>query len=243
MRPDLQHLRTTLGSGLIVLLPFLMVVFALGLVFRLMRDLTDWLYVAVLEGPLGEKTLTALGLPHGPIEELPTLMQWALSGVSVLSTLALVYVLGLASRYVAGRRAVKVAEDLVDRIPMAGPIYGASKQVLDAFSGDRGRAFQEVVLAPYPSATLRSVAFVTNSGILDADGAELLTLFIATTPNPTTGFVFLARRQDCIALPWSLDLALRAVMSAGVLMPPQVPWSRASDAAVASGAPPDSSPP
>jgi uncharacterized membrane protein len=215
-----HHLRATFTAGLVAFLPFVAVILVVGFVLGFMRGATLWLFEAVLLSPLGAPLLAIVGPEATDLDDLPTLVRLGVSAASVLATLLTVYLLGLATRQVAGRRAMRVAEKVVDRIPLAGTVYTASKQVLHAFTGEGNAAFQKVVLAPFPNRATMSVAFVTKELADKITGEPLYAVFIATTPNPTTGFVFMVRQSDCVELDWTLEMALEAVMSGGMLMPP-----------------------
>lgn len=135
----------------------------------------------------------------------------------------LLYVLGAVTANVLGRRLVHLGEAVVDRIPFVKAIYQATKNVVGTMSGGGKRAFRQVVLVPFPASDTRSVGFVTKE-FRDRDtGEPMYAVFMATAPNPTTGFVLVLKQSDVVKLDWSVELAVKAVMSGGVLMPDTVP--------------------
>jgi len=93
------------------------------------------------------------------------------------------------------------------------------KQILVSFSGDQTQNFHRVALIPFPQDRMRSVGFVTNVFTDSVTGEELCMVFIATTPNPTTGYLQIVRRSEITELDWSVEEAIRTVMSAGILKP------------------------
>lgn len=227
------RLRTRLTAGLILVIPIWITVLLVGFVFGLLRDASLWMVEGLLISPLGLPLLerwnvSAEQLLSKGMVVLPTALQWALSIVSALLTAAAIYSLGVITSNIVGRRLVGAAEAVVDRLPIVKTIYHASKQVLETFAGQSGQSFQRVVLVPFPSQTCRSVAFVTGSSRGRTDGVEYYTVFIATTPNPTTGFVFVVPRSEVVELDWTIEEAVKVVMSGGVLVPSLLPLRRDS---------------
>jgi len=111
-------------------------------------------------------------------------------------------------------------------LPLIKTVYRACKQILEAFAGDAKQEFQRVVLVPFPCMEIRSVGFITSiTKDLDT-GEDICSVFLTTTPNPTSGYVLLVRRTDLIELDWSVEYAFSVIMSAGAMIPPQVPLVR-----------------
>lgn len=82
------------------------------------------------------------------------------------------------------------------RVPLVKTVYHALKQIFSSFAGDQTQNFQRVALVPFPQDRMRSVGFVTNVFKDSVTGEELCTVFIATTPNPTTGYLQIVRRCE-----------------------------------------------
>jgi uncharacterized membrane protein len=115
---------------------------------------------------------------------------------------------------------------LLRRIPIVKSIYSSVKQVSDTLFSSSGNAFREAVLVQYPRAGSWTIAFVT--GKPGGEAAEHLqgdyvSLYVPTTPNPTSGFFLMAPRADVIALKMSVDEALKYIISMGVVAPPLPP--------------------
>ena len=109
---------------------------------------------------------------------------------------------------------------IVARIPLVRSIYSAVKQVLHTIFSSDGQAFRRVLLIEYPRKGLWSVAFQTAGGIKKAEAQlqqQLLTVFVPTTPNPTSGFLLMVNKDEVIELEMSVDSALRFVISLGVV--------------------------
>ena len=137
--------------------------------------------------------------------------------------MAALYFFGAIATNVAGKRIVRLGESVVERVPIVPVIYHASKKVLETLVGDSARPFQRVVLAPFPNKETASVGFVTRETKDMHTGAVLLTVFVPTAPNPTTGFVFVIKPADVVEVNWSAEEAIKIIMSGGVLMPESIP--------------------
>ena len=202
-------------------------------VFRVMRDASLWIVEVLLLSPAGEPLLARWRLPEQRIAEagldaLPLTLQWCIGGTAVLLTVSALYILGAVATNVVGRRVIRLVETLVSRVPFVTVIYHASKKVLETMTGEGAQGFQRVVLVPFPNRAMYSVGFVTNVSKEQQTGKVLYTVFVATSPNPTTGFVFVIRPAEVVELNWSIEEAVKVIMSGDVLMPDQVSCTESS---------------
>lgn len=221
--------RTRVMAGLIVVLPIYVTIVVVRFVFEIMRDSSQWVVYGILEGGWMQ------WLPEGwqfewqgfTRDELQgSRIQWGIAIFSVFLTVFILYTIGLMTANIVGHRTLALFERIVDRVPLVKTAYRLPKQILASFathSGD-GPKFQRVALVPYPSRETRSIGFITGSCREHETGEEIVSVFVATTPNPTTGFVFLLRRSELIELDWTLEDGFQAMMSAGILMPGVVPF-------------------
>jgi uncharacterized membrane protein len=154
-------------------------------------------------------------------------MQWSVSLLSVALTVALLYLVGAVTTNVVAKRAVQFTDRLLDRLPFVKTIYNASKKVMQTIAGGGGRPFRKVVLVPFPNHVTHSVGFVTHTSQDQNTGETLYTVFVATAPNPTTGFVMVMNAASVVEVGWSVEEAVKIVMSGGVLMPDSVPLAGA----------------
>ncbi|MEJ2085131.1 MAG: DUF502 domain-containing protein [Acidobacteriota bacterium] len=195
------HFKRMLVTGLVILLPVTLTVYILKQIF----DLMDGIFSPVID--------SAIGL-YFPGAHVP--------GLGFLLTLLLVLFLGWLSTNVVGKRLIQMSERLICRIPVAKSIYSATKGVLEAVSTDQAEAFKRVVLIEYPKANIFALAFVTRwarwPSVHDKT-ADLLLVFVPTTPNPTSGFLLLVPRSEAIDLPISVEEGVRMVISGGILIP------------------------
>lgn len=228
-----KRLRSRFVAGLVLVVPIWITVVIMALIFRLLRDTSVWLIEAVLLTPFGDPLLSAWGLERGRLAHeglaaLPLSVELGVSALSVVLTIVLVYVLGAVTTNVLGKRLVRLAERVVDRVPLVRPVYYASKNVLKTITGEESRAFQQVVLVPYPTKQMQSLGFVTHTNEDARTGETLFTVFVPLAPHLTTGFVFVTPQSEVLELNWSMEQALKTIISAGLLMPDELPLVRAA---------------
>lgn len=143
-------------------------------------------------------------------------------GIGVLFSLAILLITGMIATNFFGQRIVAWGESILARIPLVRSIYNAAKQVINAVFSTNSQAFRKVVLIEYPRRGLWSIAFLTgtqNSQLSTHLGEEVYTLFIPTTPNPTSGFLIMVPKSQTKELDMTIDEALKFVISLGVMNP------------------------
>lgn len=199
--PLRTRLRRILLTGLVILVPVTLTIYILKVIF----DFMDGMFSPVVDRALQ---------PYFPGAHVP--------GLGFLLTLLVVLLLGWLSTNVVGRRLIYAAEGLIGRIPVAKSIYSATKGVLEAISFDQSDAFKRVVLIEYPKDDVFAVGFITRSAkwpSLDERTADVLLVFVPTTPNPTSGFLLLVPRSKAVDLPISVEDGIRMVISGGIVLP------------------------
>jgi uncharacterized membrane protein len=146
----------------------------------------------------------------------------ARAALSLAILLVVIYVLGAVARHVVGRRILGLGESLVLRLPFVKMVYSTSKQVVAAFQGQRRRAFKSVVFIEFPRPGMKAVGFVTGQVRL-ADGTAWETVFVPTTPNPTTGFLQLVPAGTAVQTGYTVEEGVKMIMSLGALTPTAEP--------------------
>lgn len=192
------HLKKRMISGVLVLCPLVITLFILKLIFS---------------------ALTAFVLPV--IKGLPVLKELpegVLLIIAILVALLLIYLVGMFTTHLIGRRFIQMGETLMMKLPIVKSVYFASKQVMDTFSSSTKAAFTATVLVSFPHPGARAIGFVTGT-ILDPDGRLLYRIFVATTPNPTSGFLILLPKEDVTFTDISVEDGIKMVVSGGMLAP------------------------
>ena len=143
-------------------------------------------------------------------------------GFGVILTLLVVFFTGLFTTNIIGQRLLMFWEGLLSRIPVVKSIYYSVKQVSDTLFSSNGEAFRKALLVQYPREGSWTVAFLTGQPGGDVanhlDG-DYVSVYVPTTPNPTSGFFLIMPRKDVIELDMSVDDALKYIISIGVVPP------------------------
>ena len=143
-------------------------------------------------------------------------------GLGVILTVAIVVGTGLLTRNIFGQRLLSYWDGLLRRIPFVNAVYNSVKQVSDTLLSSDGHAFRKVLLVRYPHPEAWSLAFQTSVAggeVASHMDGEYVGVFIPTTPSPVNGFYFYVRRTDTVELNISVDVALKSIISMGVVAP------------------------
>lgn len=197
-------------AGLLVWLPLAITIWVLSWVLGLMAGVFDGLLVAT------EAVLPVAA--HGPIEWLR-----GVPGLGVVVLLATLLLTGMAATNIAGQWALRQGHVLLTKIPIVKSIYSSVKQVSDTLFSSNGNAFREAVLVQYPRPGAWTIAFVTGrpgGEVAQHLAGDYLSIYVPTTPNPTSGFFLMLPRADTVPLAMSVDEALKYIISMGVVSPP-----------------------
>jgi uncharacterized membrane protein len=146
----------------------------------------------------------------------------AVPGIGAILTLVVVFVTGLLTANIIGQRLLRFWESVLARIPIVKSIYYSVKQVSDTLFSSSGEAFRKALLVQYPRQGSWTVAFMTGQPGGDAAKhleGDYVSVYVPTTPNPTSGFFLMMPRDDVIELDISVDEALKYIISMGVVTP------------------------
>jgi uncharacterized membrane protein len=188
-------------TGLLVWIPLLITLWVLNL-------LNSWM----------DASLVLVPKAYRP----ETLFKTYVPGVGVVLTIGVIFLTGVLTSNFLGRQLVALWESLLARIPVVKQIYSGVKQVSDTLFSSQGQAFRKALLVRYPHQNCWSIAFQTGvpSGeVAKHLGEEHVSVFIPTTPNPTSGFFLMLPKKDVIELDMSVDNALKYIISMGVVTP------------------------
>jgi uncharacterized membrane protein len=143
-------------------------------------------------------------------------------GMGAVLTLLVVFLTGVATTNIIGQRLVIFWEGVLWRIPVVKSIYYGVKQVSDTLFSSQGEAFRKALLVQYPREGSWTIAFMTGSpggDVVNHLKGEYVSVYVPTTPNPTSGFFLMMPRSDVIELDMSVDAALKYIISMGVVAP------------------------
>ncbi|MCL2590128.1 MAG: DUF502 domain-containing protein [Betaproteobacteria bacterium] len=169
-------------------------------------------------------TLDGWIMPWLPESLDPTkLLGFHIPGLGVLLFAFILFATGVIGANVLGQRVVRFWESLLARIPVVKSLYNSIKQVSDTLFSDNGKAFSKALLVQYPREGIWTIAFLTGTpgdDIAQRLGGGYVSVYVPTTPNPTSGFFLMLPSKDVIELDMSVDEALKYIISMGVVAPP-----------------------
>ncbi len=207
--PDsrLVSLRNAFFSGLVLLAPLVV---------------TIWAFAKIIEVVGGTfRPLFFFYLPTSWSDHPSLALLW-----DVLATLLVVLtvtLLGYISRYVFGKFFLSIGARFIQNIPGVGAVYNMVKQVVDTFGKQNRNLFNQVVLVEFPRKGAWTLAFVTSKAQGEAHaklGEEVWTVFVPTSPNPTSGFLLMVPRAEITPLDMSVGDGMKMVISGGAVVPP-----------------------
>ena len=197
-------------AGLLVWLPLAITIWVLQAALGVLNGMFGWFLNA------GKAVLPAAAEPL-----IDLLLR--IPGLGVIVMLLGLLLTGIFATNMMGQWSLRQGSRVLSKIPIVKSIYNSVKQVSDTLFSSTGNAFREAVLVQYPRHGSWTIAFVTGrpggEAALHLTG-DYLSVYVPTTPNPTSGFFLMVPRADVIVLQMSVDEALKYVISMGVVAPP-----------------------
>lgn len=194
-------LKGYLLTGFLIWLPVAITIWVLNLIVSTMDQTLHWLP------------------EHWQPEAL---LGFHLPGLGVLAALVVMISTGALAANILGQKIVALWENILTRIPVVKSIYSSVKQVSDTLLSGSGQAFRKALLVQFPHQDAWTIAFLTGqpgSGVAEHLEGEFVSVYVPTTPNPTSGYFLLVKKSDTRELDMSVDDALKYVISMGVVSP------------------------
>lgn len=190
--------------------------FITGLLVLVPLFITVW----VISGLVGMMDQSLLLLPETwrPKAQLGL----EIPGMGAVLTLLIIFVTGVIATNFFGKRLILVWEALLARVPVVKSIYASVKQVSDTLFSDSGNAFRQAVLVEFPRPGAWTIAFVTGKpggDVANHLNGDYLSVYVPTTPNPTSGFFLIMPKANVVELDMTVDDALKYIISMGVVVP------------------------
>jgi uncharacterized membrane protein len=204
--------RSSFLTGLAVTFPAVVSIAAVVWLFSTVSNITD----ALLFFLPHQVTHTQNGT--GP-------MHWYWSVAAFILAVVLVSIIGVLARYYIGKKIIDWTDRVMMQVPLLNKFYGAIKQVNEAFSGSKN-SFQTVVMVEFPGPGNYSIGFITNEEqgeIQRQSGKRLVSVFVPTTPNPTSGFLILVPEENVTKLDLSVADGIKYIVSLGSISPEHLP--------------------
>lgn len=166
------------------------------------------------------KTLYLLGVgDHGLPAQVSNL-------IILIALVIFTFIVGLIVRSYLSRKIIHLGEYMIARVPLIGTIYKASQDVIHTLITSPGSSFKQVVLVPFPNATSHCLGLLVKDSpkaCNDILGKEMLSVFVPTTPNPTTGFIMMFSKENVQFTDISVEDALKYIISCGMITPENAP--------------------
>ena len=190
--------------------------FITGLLIWVPLGMTVW----VLKFLIDTMDQSLLLLPENLQPE--NLLGMNIPGIGTVLTLFVVFFTGVLTTNIIGQKLVSFWEGVLWRIPVVKSIYYGIKQVSDTLFSSQGEAFRKALLVQYPREGSWTIAFMTGQpggDVVNHLKGEYISVYVPTTPNPTSGFFLMMLKSDVIELDMSVDVALKYIISMGVVSP------------------------
>jgi uncharacterized membrane protein len=159
-------------------------------------------------------------------EPLERFIGFPLVGVGIILTLLIIFATGIISRNYLGKKLIHIAEAVLRRIPLVSTVFVSMKQLVDLIFTDQKNAFKSAVLVQYPTKGIYAIGFVTSEAPQETKSKtnkNLISVFIPTTPNPTSGMLVMIPDEDTTKLDMTVEAAIKMVVSGGILVPESLP--------------------
>ena len=194
----MASLRKYLLAGIVALAPFLVTV-----------ALINWLI------ELSDKSVAMLPPAYRP----EVLFGIDIPGLGIFLALLFIIVIGVVTTHFIGKHLMRLIDRIMGRIPLVRTIYKATRQLLEATLSDSSKAFEEVVMVPFPDKGTMVIGFVTGEMTLPTDDSNntRISVFVPSTPVPTTGWLLFVEASEIIHLDMSVEEGMKLVLSGGTL--------------------------
>lgn len=203
--------RRSFLTGFVISLPALLTLAAVKWLFGTISSFTDTL-LFFLPHFIAPEYIYVNG-QAGPV-------YWYWSVLALALAAGLITGVGVLAQYYIGMRMIEWLDTVIMNIPLLNKFYGAVKQVNEAFAGNKG-SFKTVVLVEFPGPGSHSVGFITNEpqGEVQQKAGNLVSVFVPTTPNPTSGFLILVPEEKLLRLEMSVADGIKYIVSLGSIAP------------------------
>lgn len=213
MKRPLNNFQANFLTGLAVVMPAVVSIALLVWLFGTVSNITDTLLFFL------PRRLTHADGGKGPVYWYWSLVALGVAALFITS-------LGRLTRHYVGKKLVSTMDDILSRVPLLNKVYGTIKQVNQAFSSEKRSSFKQVVLIQFPYPGVYSVGFITgeqHDEVQARTAEEVVSVFVPTTPNPTTGFLVLLPEHRLTKLDMSVADGVKFIISLGSVAPPYLP--------------------
>jgi uncharacterized membrane protein len=204
-RPGFWHgARANFLTGLVVVAPIVLTLYL------------TWAFITFVDA----KVVPLVPAPYNP----RTYIDADIPGFGLVIFIVFTTIVGYFAKRVFGRQLIRLGENIVSRMPVVRSVYNALKQIVETVLSQSKSSFRQACLVEYPRRDIWAIAFIatdTTGEIMEKRGGdEMVSVFLPTTPNPTSGFLLFVPKKDVILLDMTIEEAAKLVISAGLVVPP-----------------------
>ncbi len=206
-----RDIRRRLVAGLLVILPIYVTFFVIKFLLGLLGGILS---------PVVKKVFLFFGfaLRNSSVDE------FVVTSVAFVLVFIALYFIGVFATNFIGKLTIGYFEVILHKMPIIKNIYKSSKQLIELVNLPSRKAFKRVVIVDYPRVGMKVIAFVTGD-IKGKDGTELTSIFIPTTPNPTSGFLIYLQESDIVDTNMTIEEGMKLIISGGMLVPEKIEFS------------------
>jgi uncharacterized membrane protein len=197
------RLRTYFFAGILITAPVSLTIYL------------AWLFISFVD----ERVFSMLPPDYNPEAYMP----FFIPGLGLLVVLVGLTLIGALTAGILGRAARQLIESILNRLPVIRSLYSAIKQIMETVLANKSAAFRECVLIEYPRREMWTLGFITGGTkgeVQERTAENVISVFVPTTPNPTSGFLLFLPEQDVIRLSMKVEDGLKLVISGGIVTPP-----------------------
>ncbi len=199
MKKPKHSIKKTLLTGLAIIVPLYLTFLIIRFVFNVLAD------------PLSP----AVTILFQKINIQVTYLPWVINIIAVFLTLLLFYIVGLLGKYFITKKLLLAVESILFSIPMVQPIYHTMKKMVSLLTDSGEHIYEKVVSVPFLDGKMQVIGFITGSKLLNNE--EYLSIFVPTSPNPTSGYLLFVKPSAVKELDISIENALKLVVSVGIM--------------------------
>ncbi|GAX60525.1 hypothetical protein SCALIN_C13_0036 [Candidatus Scalindua japonica] len=191
-------------AGLLVVFPVFITFYVIKFLFTMIGGILS---------PVVVKAIGVFGFsPNSKIDE------FIIMSVAFVLTFVSLYFIGVVATNFLGKFIINFFEAILNNVPIIKNVYTSSKKLIEIISLPTTKSFKRVVIVEYPRVGMKAFAFVTGN-LKTQDGSELSSIFVPTTPNPTSGFLIYLPEQDIEETDLSIEEGMKLIVSGGILVP------------------------
>ena len=202
-------------TGLVILLPLAMTI---AIVVFIVNFLTKP-FIGIVVKTLSQTRMIDLGTKFLSSEQL---IKIGSQLIILVGLFLFTLLLGFLARWIFINFIIKLSDNVLHRIPLVNKVYKTSKEIIETLFITDKNSFKQVVLCPFPSKETYCVGLISRAApamCQNALNAEMISVFVPTTPNPTTGFLVMYKKEDLIYLDMKTEEAVKYIVSCGVILP------------------------